>query len=145
MKTRALLIVAVGLALVAADKPDQKKDDKDAIVGTWGFVSGERDGEQAPDELKTMKLAFKEGDKATLTIKDDTKEAKYKLDAAKKPREIALTVTENGKEETVRGIYELDGDNLKICFPADPAGETPKEFTGKKGSNQMLVVLKRSK
>ncbi len=48
MKTRALPIVAVGLALVAADKPDQKKDDKEAVLGTWGFVSGERNSEQAP-------------------------------------------------------------------------------------------------
>ncbi len=81
----------------------------------------------------------------TLTIKDDTKDGRYKLDAAKKPKEIALTMTENGKNETVRGIYELDGDNLKICFPAAPGGEAPKEFSGKKASNQMLMVLKRSK
>ncbi len=145
MKTRALLIVAVGLALVAADKPDQKKDDKDAILGTWTFVSGERDGVAAPDDVKTMKVSFKEGDKLTLTFKEENKEAKYKIDPTKKPKEISLTVTENGTEQTTHGIYELDGDSLKLCFTDDPKGEAPKEFTGKKDSKQVLMVLKRGK
>jgi uncharacterized protein (TIGR03067 family) len=144
VKTRLLLVVAVGLALVAADKPDSKKEDKDLILGNWSFASGERNGEQPPDEIQSMKLTFKE-DKLTALIRDETKEGKYKLDPAKKPKEIKVTITENGNEKELHGIYELDGDNLKLCFPSEDGGDLPKEFTGKQGSNQMLMVFKRAK
>jgi uncharacterized protein (TIGR03067 family) len=144
VKAKLLLVVAVGLALVAADKPDAKKEDKDAIQGTWTFVSGERNGEEPPDNVKSMKLTFK-GDMVTAVVGDKTQEAKFTLDPSKKPKEISLTMKRDGQERTVHGIYELDGDTLKICHSEKDDGPLPKEFSGKKDSKQALMVFKRAK
>jgi uncharacterized protein (TIGR03067 family) len=145
VKTRLLLIpaalLAFGVSLPAAPVPD-KKDDKDLIQGTWSFVSGERNGEPAPDQVKSMKLTFKDD---MVTPSTEKNPAKFKLDTTKKPKEITLTITEGGQEKTIHGIYELDGDDLKICFPDKPDGPAPKEFSGKKDSGQMLMVFKRDK
>ena len=144
MKTKLWLIVAVVLVVAAQAWADAKKEDKDLIQGDWSFVSGERDGEQPPDEIKNMKLNFKD-DKLTAMIANDDKGGKFKIDPSKKPKEITLTLSENGKDVDMNGIYELDGDNLKLCFPADHDGARPKEFNGKQGSKQMYMVFKRAK
>src|SRR5262249_43088826 len=141
VKTKLLLTVAIVLAVVAQAKPDTKKEDKDLIQGNWTFVSGEKDGEQPPDEIKNMKLTLKEG-KLTAMIRDENKEGKYKIDPAKKPKEITVTINENGQEIELNGINELDGDSLKFCFPANPDGARPKEFSGAKDSNQMYMTFK---
>jgi uncharacterized protein (TIGR03067 family) len=144
VKTRILTAVAVVLALTAAVALAQKKEDKDAILGTWNFASGENNGEPANDEIKTMKMTFT-GDGVTLVVKDVPREGKYKLDPSKKPKEVTMTTTEGEKTTEHRGIYELEGDTLKMCFPTGANTDLPKEFSGKKDTKQMLLVLKRAK
>jgi hypothetical protein len=51
-------------------------------------------------------------------------------------------VTKTTKTQTMKGIYSLEGDTLKICFGKDET-ERPKELTSKNG--QTLLVLKRAK
>lgn len=46
------------------------------------------------------------------------------------------------EKKTVKGIYSLDGDTLKLCL-AEPEGPRPMEFTSANG--QFLIVLKRAK
>ena len=43
----------------------------------------------------------------------------------------------------ITGIYELKGDDLKMCVGMD--GDRPKEFATQAGINTMLFVLKRDK
>jgi hypothetical protein len=45
----------------------------------------------------------------------------------------------------VLGIYELKGDDLKICFVHGGGGERPTDFASKEGTAQSLIVLKREK
>ena len=42
------------------------------------------------------------------------------------------------------GIYELDGDTLKVCYAID-GGKRPAEFKAKPGSKHVLIVFKRLK
>jgi uncharacterized protein (TIGR03067 family) len=144
MKTRIVLLVVVGLCLAADSKPDSKKEDKDLIQGSWTLVSGEKDGEQPPEEIKMLKITFKD-DKITAATSKDTHEGKFKLDPTKKPRQLSLSMSINGQDKEIPGIYELDGDNLKLCIPDGDGSDAPKEFTGKQGSKQVLLVLKRAK
>jgi hypothetical protein len=44
----------------------------------------------------------------------------------------------------VPGIYDLEGDTLKLCF-ARPVQERPKEFTTKSGTAFLVCVYKRHK
>jgi RNA polymerase sigma factor (sigma-70 family) len=125
----------------AADKP---KADKDSLQGTWIPVSVEEDGRQVPEDevkAKNFEMVFA-GDKVTFPIKEEPKEVGFKLDPAKKPKQIDLVF---GEAKTAKGIYLFDGDTLKLCVQKEHDGERPTEFVSKEGTQHLLIVLKRKK
>jgi uncharacterized protein (TIGR03067 family) len=139
-----LLTVMVVTLLVAADAP--KGDDpakKDKLEGSWAATAMERGGQPAPPELvKGLKLTFK-GDKVTLLMEGENKEATYKADSTKKPATLDITPTDGPeKGKTMKGIFVIEGDTLKIAMP-EGEGERPTEFVTKSGSSTTLVTLKR--
>jgi uncharacterized protein (TIGR03067 family) len=137
------LLIAV---LLAASPAEDKSKDEEKIQGTWTAVSRETGGKITPEaELKGGKLIIKHG---TLTSDDGKRKEKvgsYKIDPSKKPKAIDLTYTANEGKERTSAIYELDGDTLKICWSEKDPDHRPTEFTGKEGSGQTLMVLKRKK
>jgi len=73
------------------------------------------------------------------------KEATIKLHPATKPKSWDSTTTKGfGKGETVLAIYELDGDNLKICRSWG-SKERPTEFAGKLDGKAALGIYKRAR
>ena len=146
MKCRiAVVLVIFGATAVAADdKADPAAAELKKLQGTWTFESHESAaGKVSADGFKTVTLAF-EGDKYTVKDGDTVITAgTLKLDPAKKA--IDAKVTEGpSKGTTMLGIYEFDGDTLKVCF--DPHGRMrPTEFKSTAGSGHMLVVVKREK
>lgn len=126
----------LGRAATADDK------DLDKLKGKWTVLSVERDGK----ELENFKDGTREidSDKYTLTPKSGAKHSgTFKVDSGKKPKTMDM-VPDGGqyKGKTLQGIYEIDGDTLKICF-AEPGKDRPTEFTSKGG--QVLAVHKRAK
>lgn len=137
-------LLAIGL-IAAAPQGNKGKSDQDLIQGTWKVSEAERDGMQPPQQfLDNFKVTFK-GDKAIPEGAPGGKEASFKLDTDKKPRQIQITPTEAAGPEKMVGIYEIDGDTLKLCFKRDNSNEAPTEFSGKAGSGNMYMVLKRQK
>ncbi len=119
------------------ERSGEPKPAKGSLDGTWTVVSAEKGGEKLPDELiKTVKLTFK-GKKLTFELLGEKKEGSFKIDSTKKPATIDLMM----EDKTAPGIYQLDGDTLKICA-AEPGEARPKDFKADAG-NRMLVVLKR--
>jgi len=47
-----------------------------------------------------------------------------------------------GGDDDMRGIYEIDGDILKVCITA-LSDKWPEELTAKKDSKRTLLVFKR--
>jgi uncharacterized protein (TIGR03067 family) len=131
-------------ALAAEDKDKQGKFDAAKLVGTWKYVSGEKNGEKIDkDRLKDQTVSIT---KDTITLKgEQTFVIKYELDAKKKPATVKMEITESpfGAGAKAEGILELKGDELKICYTPD--GEAPKKFETKEGSKAHLFILKRSK
>jgi uncharacterized protein (TIGR03067 family) len=131
-------------ALVVSSSAGQDKagtTDKDKFQGTWSITSGTKDGKEMPaDKVKGAKIVF-EGDKVIAKSEGKNEEATFKLDAGKKPKEIDLTLP-NG--EMLSGIYEMDGDTLKIALGDNPGSMRPKDFKSKEAQNNLLV-LKRDK
>src|SRR5215813_8099761 len=92
------------------------KKDLEGLQGTWRLISAVEDGKSL-DEDKVKQT--------TIVIKDDTfrfpqlaedatsKAGTFKLDATKKPKQMDTVSTE---KEVMHGIYELEGDNYKVCF-----------------------------
>jgi uncharacterized protein (TIGR03067 family) len=145
MKARLLMIPAVVLLIAADNPPDPlSKKDLHRLQGTWTLVSAIQDG-KALAEDKVMKT--------TIVFKDDTfrfpnlaeyatsRAGTIKIDATKTPRQMDAISPE---KEVMLGIYELHGDNYKVCFA--PAGKPrPNELTSKPGSGYILQVWVRQK
>jgi uncharacterized protein (TIGR03067 family) len=132
---RSLLLVVVGL-LVGADTP---KDEASKLNGTWMMVSGEEQGKKLSEEaLQKSRLVIK-GDEQLVQVAGDTLKGTHKLNPAAKPRTIDVADTEGPyKGKTLLGIYEVDGDQLKVCF-AMPGKPRPRDFA----SGDILHIWKR--
>ncbi len=142
MRRFALLAVTVGL--VAAAPLPEKKDDLKKFEGDWVFTTWEIGGGFLPD-LQDTKWSVK-GDKYTFQMGMATEEGTIKLDPAKKPATIDLTITsgtDKGKEQL--GIYRIEKDAIVFCLARPGDKERPKEFAAPEGSGQMLLTIKRVK
>jgi uncharacterized protein (TIGR03067 family) len=133
------VVVASSLALVPAcsrtGQDEQSKSDHAALQGEWEIVSAESNGEPPPPGmLDGAKFAFSGGN---LTLMG--KEGTFELDTTQSPRRIDFV---RGKARQL-GIYELDGDSLKLCV--GPADDRPTEFKTKPRADHSLFVLKRKK
>ena len=128
MRILCLALTLTGVAVAA--------DTKDPLTGTWTVTKAEEDGKPAPEFLKA-KLIFKDGDKLIVKLAEKDKppvplEMTYKLDATQKPaKHIDVTHMEDGRSETATGIWELDGDKLKLCIAEPEVKERPTEFKSK--------------
>ena len=143
MRTRLIVIAAAALCLAADAPKDAVKKDQEKLQGDWILASGERDGEQFPDDMVKSLKRFVTGDKFTVNRDDQTvTKGTFTLDPSKKPKAIDLKI--EGNDQVIQGIYELDGDTLKLCYAA-PGEERPKQFGTKAGSGHALVVWKKAK
>jgi uncharacterized protein (TIGR03067 family) len=146
MRIRGLLILAAA-SLVAAAPPreDAAKGDRERIQGTWTGVAIEVDGKPSPAHMvAALKLVFK-GDTLTYVVGEPgATNFTFKLDPTTKPAGFDMTHADGeNKGKTLRAVYSLEGDGLKICFGRPD--QRPKELTAKAGSGQGLYVLKREK
>jgi RNA polymerase sigma factor (sigma-70 family) len=144
------------------EQKDQGNEEKAApkdtaiskIQGTWVAVSGEANGGKLGEEwLKERKPTLViSGEKFTATaLLDKNGKVAWKgtihLDSTKRPLRfdtldgrLELAKTKKVlKTPGVKGIYELKGDTLKVCY----GPQWPTEFKTKLDSSQKLWVFKR--
>ena len=137
-----LSLVLTALALPFANAADEATDsDAAQLAGVYRFVSGEKNGGEAPDEnLKQSKVSITAKEiVATDQADKRTYVATYKLDTSKKPWRISMESILPAVGAKAEGLIEKDGDTVKIIY-ALPGGETPTEFKTKE--MQHLWVLK---
>ena len=134
-----------GSGTLANEQGDLEKEVR-KFQGAWTFESSEAGGKALPaGELKGLILTF-EGDKHTVKKGDEVIQVgTQKLDSSKSPKTIDVTMTEGvNKGAVMLGIYEIDGDTLKVCF--DPQGKKRStEFKSTPGSGDFVNVHKRVK
>ena len=151
MKFHALVAVALlvlGAGVLAAGGNDEAiQKDRKLMAGTWRVISYEKDGKKTPaEQLEKTRSIFSADGKAMVQREGKTiAQGSIKIDPAKKPKQSEAAYTEGElKGKTVLGIYEVDGDNMKICFSL-PDKDRPTEFSSKEGSGHVLIVYKRDK
>jgi uncharacterized protein (TIGR03067 family) len=148
MKRYALGLAAIGL-LMAANAPQGGDTQKELqkFQGAWSVVALEINGRKAPAELlKNSRVEFK-GDKYTFRSGEQTVEGTVtRADPSKTPKEIDTQhSTGASKGKTVKGIYEVEGDTLKLRLGIPGDSERPKTFVLKAGEPGRLYVLKHNK
>ena len=129
--------------LLAADKP--KDDDAKLIQGKWQAVAIEDNGKKVDVDEKHPKSGTYTftADKVVIEGANFKEEATYKLDSTRTPKAIAMARA-RAPEDTTAGIYELNGDELKLCYV--PLGKVrPTEFKTTVGSESVVVTFKRVK
>jgi uncharacterized protein (TIGR03067 family) len=123
-----------------AGQDDQAKKDLERMQGTWK-VQGLTVGGMELPAAQVAKMSFTiKGDE--ISPNNNPKDvAVLKLDPSHKP--ATMDLTEKNKK-TGQGIYEIEGDTLKMCFN-EPGEGRPKEFRSAAGSKTVYLVLKRDK
>jgi uncharacterized protein (TIGR03067 family) len=144
MKRKLAVLLTVAL-LLAADAP---RKEVDQFQGTWTATHLEYSGDQYEDLAKQLRCTFK-GDAITVqgdeeVVRDYPKFA-FKLDPSVMPKQIDLTVKGGlQKGAAMEGIYELKGDELRLCVRVF-GKDRPTEFKAPAGESIALLVLKREK
>jgi uncharacterized protein (TIGR03067 family) len=139
------VFAVVPVLLLGADsaKDTAAKKELEKFQGTWQLVSAETDGKKAPeDRVKQTRVVIK-GSKHTVYFGDKAvvHEIPFALDPTTAPKSVTDTLPDG---QTIKSIYELDGDTLRSCAAAI-GKDRPKEFSAKEGTGQTLRVFKRVK
>jgi uncharacterized protein (TIGR03067 family) len=147
MRRCALIVCVVGLLVAADDAKDKAvKEEMKKFDGGWQAVSLKANGQEVPvDELKKVQVTV-EGGMYTVKVEDNVVDkGSFTVDPGKKLKQIEVKATEGQNQgKTLHGIYELEGDDLKICY-TESDKDRPKEFSADKDSGHVLHVYKRAK
>jgi uncharacterized protein (TIGR03067 family) len=119
------------------------KTDLDKLQGSWTIIALEMDGAEMPAGAPGGSKIVVKGDKFTTISMGAAYDGTITLDQTKKPKSFDLKFTAGPeKGNTSLGIYELGGDNWKICLTV--TGKTrPRAFATAPGSGLALETLRR--
>jgi uncharacterized protein (TIGR03067 family) len=116
------------------------QDGRAALQGKWTVLSVQRGGKI--DEHFQGALRTIDGDRYTLALRNgETLRGTLTVDPEARTLDMRVA---NGEFEgkTLRGIYEITGEVLKLCF-AEPGRDRPTDFKSTPGSGTVLVLQER--
>jgi RNA polymerase sigma factor (sigma-70 family) len=154
-----------------APSKDEKKDatkeeksqtdgnkDLETLAGTWNIDTMGSGDQSLPKELmKGYKFVFA-GNKLTweaaismtktagqISVIDGAFPCDFKIDPSKMPKEIDITMHQKQGDRTMLGIYEIKGDELKVCYYSNQSGRRPTDFSNKDNRRITCITLTRAK
>ena len=106
---------------VGSDSPREYSDgatEVDELQGTWQWTGDEFNGRKVETRLQEV-LTFRNANYTSKYSDGDTFRGSYRLDPTRKPPHLD-EVPSNGpyQGQTVKYIYQLDRDTLRIAFMA---------------------------
>jgi len=140
----------------ADGQPEAKKEDPTAndlakMQGKWQVIETENEGTKYKSDSNGAVITI---DKTFLIDLDGNGKpcgkASFKLDSSPSPRRMDLTIVFNNivpdsKGKTFQGIYQLEGDKLKIAFTVAPFQGRPDGFKTTKFCSFFVTTYKRIK
>ena len=160
MRPTLFALLAASLAFAAGcQKSATPPEDATNIQGKWKPVSVKAFGKEVPTEKLEQGRLVVEGDKLSFMTGDRHEESfSFTLDPSKNPKEIDMTALDRegqpvvrretsndpGTKDVRKGIYSLEGDNLKICFPDDAKSPRPTSIDNPAGED-VVITLQRQK
>ena len=130
-----------------APATDANADELAKLQGIWQPITVESDGTaMTPAELKKYaRPATFQGDKIIARKEETTTESPITIDPSHSPKWIDVVIQDGPDQgKTDFGIYDLDGDSLKLCL-TKPGTERPADFTTKLGEPRIVTVYERQK
>ena len=140
--TLALCTLAI---LLFGGAANQETKELEKLKGAWSVVDLVYNGK----DHNTLKFNFLfKGDEVIVEGNDRVKleyaRLKVKLDTSTMPKLFDITVGAGiQKGAAMEGIYELKGNELRICLKVF-GKDRPADFKSADGSSQALLVLKRA-
>jgi len=118
-------------------------DDVEKLQGTWILDSVETKGEALPKNKITRNTIVIAGERfAVMNDGKAQREVTFKIDASKNPKWIdQIFPGQDGQPVTRPGLYELNGDTLRLVFDRS----RPLELKSTADSNLNITVYKREK
>ena len=125
------------------------KEDKEMLQGTWHIVEANAGGKHQAIEISKEQVWVFTGDRLVINYDDKSRlEMSYQIDPKQKPKAIDLSpADEREKGYVFKGIYELDGDRLKLYYSRNvaPDAKRPERFHPEVEDRGMRsFVLKRA-
>lgn len=117
------------------------------LHGTWVIVEVIDNGVQVPqDKITGTKVVFTKKDTMTFQHTNGEIEIVYtiKFIQSHNPKEINL-IRIGGKKMPSLGIYQIEGDILRICASEEGANNRPTTFVSKAGSKFQAIKLIRDR
>lgn len=145
---RTLVVLALLTPALVWAVPAESKTDAERLLGEW-IVEEAAFDEDDQDEIATPKgsrIVFAK-DKSTITTPNGEKafDGVYSINPAARPKRMEFGFAESvGGGSRVGGLYELNGDTLRLCFGTN-GGPRPPELKAGKGTKAILITLKRVK
>ena len=141
---RILTLSILAAAWLVPTQPEAAKKELAKLEGTWKLTAMEVAGKPVAEGRLTSATLTIRGNKYTLVSGNRQSEVELTLDPGKTPKEIDMQVLDGPNKDRVgKGIYELDGDKLKICRSLDPQDERPKEFKTEGMVNYFTMIWQR--
>jgi len=121
------------------------RPDLDKLQGTWDVVALEIEGARMDEGVFRGSRIVVKGDSFSTISMGATYSGKIRLNASASPAKLDLMFEEGPSAGMIqRGIYELSGDTLRVCF-STPGKERPSQLATKAGEGRTLAVWKRDR
>ena len=139
-------LMLAGSLLFASEREDATKKAHAQLEGVWSFALVEFDGKKQPAvPFATNKMIISKDGSYVVVQGTRVTRGTLKLDPTATPKHYDPTITTGPRKSlTFSGIYELDGDTLKICFSLR-GKERPAALASKPGSGLLFQVFNREK
>lgn len=125
---------------VASEAVVETPSGEGELVGEWEMVTAFQSGHELDAAMaRTGRRVTTATHTTTYFGKQVFLNAEYTSDPSQSPKTIDL----HAKGKTQLGIYEVDGDLLKICFAA-PGNPRPADFSTQAGDGRTSAVWKRA-
>lgn len=154
MARNTLLLLITFLLLACSGSPRVSPEDGiarelKAMAGSWRPIFTENNGYKSSEGDLTGILWIRDADgkwTARRGGKAVVEWAVKNIDPTQNPKTIDIEVAAGAYKGVVYlGIYELDGDTLRICFALPDKPERPTDFSAAKGTVRALSEFKRVK
>lgn len=126
---------------------DTPSDDRTVSAGHWDVIAVEINGRKLEGEIAAMlQLAYRENGSWALLFKGlPLTEGTSTIDPDATPKSFEMETVTGGETMPRKflGIYRSEGDSRQLCFVEDGAPR-PDTFTAARGSERILVTLKRA-